>query len=68
MNIYDFAGNEWKWTLESTGISNYPCTIRGGYYVFSGSYSPASYRLGNGKTYSCDGFLSIGFRSTFYAN
>ena len=32
MNIYDFAGNEYEWTLEKTTITNYPCSYRGGYY------------------------------------
>ena len=30
MNIYDFSGNEWKWTLERTSYSGNPCAIRGG--------------------------------------
>ena len=30
MNIYDFAGNEWEWTLEMATYTNNPCSNRGG--------------------------------------
>ena len=63
MNIYDFAGNEWEWTLENSSDSSYPCTYRGGYYFDSGSILPASYRNGSGTTYSDH---SIGFHPTLY--
>ena len=47
MNIYDFAGNQWEWTLEhATSNSNYPCALRGGGYDSSGSDYPASFRYG----------------------
>ena len=66
MNIYDFAGNEYEWTLEYATTGNYgPCTYRGGDYNLSDSYSPASYRDGYKTTDSGNGF---GFRSTFYVN
>ena len=54
MNIYDFAGNEWEWTLEKTSSSSHPCAYRGGscsaigyYYQASGSdeHEPTGYRL-----------------------
>ena len=33
MNIYDFAGNGWEWTLEhATSFSSIPCASRGGSY------------------------------------
>ena len=64
MNIYDFAGNEWEWTLEhATSWSNNSCTNRGGNYNSESSYSPASYRNSNEITSS---YYSVGFRSTFY--
>ena len=63
INIYDFAGNEWELTLEKASDNNYPCTSRGGFYFYSSSNCPASYRGSYGITY---GDSSIGFRTTFY--
>ena len=37
MNIYDFAGNEWEWTLEKTSDSIDPSFYTGRSYLFSGS-------------------------------
>ena len=65
MNIYDFAGNEWEWTLEKTSDSYGPCASRGGYYSYTGSDFPASYRYRYGTTNS---FYNVGFRPTLYAN
>ena len=66
MNIYDFAGNEWEWTLEhATSNSEYPCAYRGGDYVASGSYYPAAHRNDNEMTYS---YYHIVFRPAFFAN
>ena len=64
MNIYDFVGNEWEWTLEKTSSNDYPCASRGGYYDGSGSEYPASYRNYGYRT--SNNF--VGFRSTIYAN
>ena len=63
MNIYDFAGNEWEWTLEKTSDSNLNCAYRGGGYGNPGSDNPASYRDGSNTTYSSNFF---GFRSALY--
>ena len=66
MNIYDFAGNEWEWTLEhATSDRGIPCANRGGNYSGSGSNYPASYRNYSGTTIASN---SIGFRSALYAN
>ena len=65
MNIYDFAGNEWEWTLEKTSDSSYPCASRGGGYLGSGSNTPASYRVYRNTTSS---FYNVGFRPTLYVN
>ena len=65
MNIYDFAGNEWEWTLEKTSSRGGPCARRGGYYHDTGSNFPASYRSNNSTTYSN---IDIGFRPTLYVN
>ena len=66
MNLYDFAGNEYEWTLEhATSNSNSPCAVRGGYYGSPASSSPASYR-GNGGT--TDASIYFGFRSALYVN
>ena len=60
-NIYDFAGNWWKFTQEafSTGYRAY----RGGYCNGSGSNGPASYRSGN---YPTSTYSNGGSRPTLY--
>ena len=63
MNIYDFAGNEYEWTLEKTYDSYLPCVDRGGSYNLSGSYYPAAYRYYGSTTSS--GYY-VGFRSALY--
>ena len=65
MNIYDFAGNEWEWTLEKTSDSSIPCASRGGVYSDTGSLIPASYRYGN---YTTSAYYSIGLRPVLYVN
>ena len=63
MNIYDFAGNEWEWTLEKSSYTDYPCISKGGCYVGLGSDGPASNHYYVGAS-SSDSY--IGFRSVFY--
>ena len=63
MNIYDLAGNVWKWTLEYTALTYGPCAGRGGVYGHNGSATPASTRDHNTTTYSD---ISIGFRLSLY--
>ncbi len=64
MNIYDFAGNLYEWTLEhATDYSSCPCSIRGGSCGSTGSNYPAS-RRGNDVT--GDANTNISFRATFY--
>ena len=63
MNIYDFAGNEWEWTLEKTSDAISPCAFRGGSFNNNSSDYPASYRSRNLTTHS--GNL-LSFRSTLY--
>ena len=65
MNLYDFAGNVWKWTLEMTSGTSNPCASRGGDYFDSGSNCPASKCYGS-KTNG--NYYSFGFRPTFYVN
>ena len=65
MNIYDFAGNEYEWTLENTSSSIRPCAYRGGYYNSYSSSNPASRRDGDGTT---NANFFIGFRPTLYVN
>ncbi len=64
MNIYDFAGNEWEWTLEhATSSTVNPCVDRGGACDYSCSEYPASYRDYNETSDSdCD----FSFRSSLY--
>ena len=64
MNIYDFAGNEWEWTLEyAKSDVNYPCNDRGGYRNSFGYSAPASHRLNRTKTLKDH---SIAFRIALY--
>ena len=65
MNIYDFAGNEWEWTLEKTSDSDHPCAYRGGSCGNTGSGFPASYRGSYGTT---DSYHRVAFRPTLYVN
>ena len=63
MNIYDFAGNEWEWTLEKTSNASSPCANEGGSFFNVSSDYPASYRSYRDTAYSN---IHIGFRSTLY--
>ncbi len=63
MNIYDFAGNVWEWTLEKTSDASHPCARRGGSFYEDGSYNPASTRNAS-NAINC--FVFCGFRSTLY--
>ena len=63
MNIYNFAGNEWEWTLEKTTNYYSPCSFRGGYYSSDGSGLPASSRTDNNTLYITPG---IGLRVSLY--
>ena len=63
MNIYDFAGNEWEWTLENTTYTGTPCSHRGGYYTIDGSSGSASYRR-NLTLIACNS--TIGLRPSLY--
>ena len=63
MNIYDFAGNEWEWTLEKASSSSYPCACRGGFFSITSSSDPAAYRSSN---YTNVISYNVGFRPTFY--
>ena len=63
MNIYDFAGNEWEWTLEKNLESNLTNTSRGGDYFSLGNMYSSSYRGAYNITYNSDG---VSFRTTSY--
>lgn len=66
MNIYDFAGNEWKWTLEYANNSGYigaACVYRGTGYYSKKPNNSTSYRYGAAIN---DKGQAIGFRSTLY--
>ncbi len=56
LNIYDFAGNGFEWTLEhALEIRFNPCSARGGYFGDDSSFDPASsYGNSGGYLYSCD--------------
>ena len=63
MNIYDFAGNEYEWTLEKTSDASHPCALRGGSFNSNSSGNPASDRDSDNTT---NGYGSVSFRSTLY--
>ena len=63
MNIYDFAGNEYEWTLEKTTYTNSPCCCRGGYYGCYGDDDPASHRNNINTTNSN---VNLGLRPSLY--
>ena len=63
MNIYDFAGNVFEWTLECTAITRWPCANRGGSYIHRSFDLPAASRGGYTTTEAYDNF---GFRSALY--
>ena len=63
MNIYDFAGNEWEWTLEKTSNTDGPCASRGGDYDYNGCDGPASYRIRISTSYSLS---YVSFRPSLY--
>ena len=61
-NIYDLAGNVYEWTMEAYGIDIR--NLRGGSYSVTGSYGPASNRLGygtygSGSLYGCRAALYV---------
>ena len=56
MNIYDFAGNGWEFTLEYTTNTDGPCITRGGGYSTEGKDYPASTR-NSGDTTSSNIFV-----------
>ena len=62
-NICDIAGNVWEWTIERTSGSSKPCSIRGGFYFYTGLLTPASLRLYYGTSRS---YGTIGFRVSLY--
>ena len=66
MNLYDFTGNEYEWTLEhATSNRLNPCAIRGGSYDGYDSSYPASYR-DNVSTPFASG--NVGFRPALYVS
>ena len=63
MGIYDLAGNVSELTLEYASDTNMPCAIRGGDYLSTGSYCPASNR---GHSNASVAFDDVGFRCVLY--
>ena len=66
MNIYDFAGNEWEWTLEhAISNDNNLCAFRGGSYYNLGNGDSAAHRYNYNISES---YSIIGFRTIFYVD
>ena len=63
MNIYDVAGNVLEWTLENGSSIGYPCVVRSGSFICTGSDEPAALR-GCGGIGSSD--YRIGFRVSLF--
>ena len=62
-SIFDFAGNVWEYTLEYSGNTASPCTIRGGAYESTASENNANTRTVAASTFS---YSSVGFRVSIY--
>ena len=63
-NIYDFAGNEFEWTLEyATASTVCPCSYMGGGFTNDSSNYPASYRNGGITTVA---YVDDSFRPALY--
>ena len=60
-NVYDMASNCVEWTTETSNYSSYPCTYRGGNYIYSYYYT--GIRCYNSISGSS---VSISFRSLLY--
>ena len=64
LNIYDFAGNEYEWTLEHATVrTDCPCRPRGGSYNDDSFSSPASTCAFN---YTTDAYSTDSFRLALY--
>ena len=64
LNIYDFAGNVWEFTLEKNvqSTTDSSSTYRGGGFRYTGYTFSANNRIKNTLKYSA----AIGFRTTFF--
>ena len=63
LNIYDFAGNQFEWTLERSMNQSNPCTDRGGFYSNNGTSSPAAFR---GSSPTSNSYKFVSFRPVLY--
>ena len=64
LNIYDFAGNEWEWTLEhATAKTDHPRSSRGGDFSIDSSGYPASGRYNTDTT---GAYLGYSYRPALY--
>ena len=60
-NIFDMAGNCWKWTTETSSLSSIPCVSRGGYYYSSGRYTSS-----RGSNFTSATGSDLSFRPLLY--
>lgn len=66
LNIYDFAGNVYEWTLENTNTTqnDLHCVLRGGSCIYYGNAREASLRYDISSI--VNGYFDVGFRVTIY--
>ena len=62
MNIYDFAGNEYEWILETTANTYNPCNVRGGSCNNGGNNPASCYNASRTTNSNC----VIGLRPSLY--
>ena len=60
-NVYDMASNCLEWSTETYSLSDKPCTVRGGCYSITGSFT--AYRNESGNSI---GFSGYSFRPILY--
>ena len=61
--IYDFAGNQFEWTLERSMNQSNSCTDRGGFYSYNATSYPVAFR---GSSPTSNSYKFVSFRPVLY--